>query len=442
MLKFPLFLTIVLFLQMACGTKSALPTTEVPVTNAPTALDTLMSMDTTIKENENMANADTIAIDLPMSLRVGAEQLDSYLPRLRLSRGVALLVNQTSTIGSTHLVDTLLALGVPVKQIFAPEHGFRGTADAGESVKNSRDSKTGLPLISLYGASKKPKAADLEGIDWVVFDIQDVGARFYTYISSMHYMMEACADFQIAFMVLDRPNPNGHYVDGPVLDLNYRSFVGMHPVPVVHGMTVGEYAQMINGEGWLGAGKTCRLEVVPCQGYHHQYAYQLPIKPSPNLPDMGAIYSYPSTCFFEGTIASEGRGTEHPFQIYGHPESGIGDYYFTPVSMPGAKYPKLEGQRCRGFNLSGIATDSLFAIGQLKLQYLMDFYQAFPDKERFFLENHFFDKLAGNATLRQQIRAGWTEEQIRDSWQAGLESFKTMRAKYLIYNKNPLPVAK
>lgn len=434
MIKLQPVLFIALFLQMTCGTKSALTETKSPTPVVTT--DTWIATDPVITVQEAVMDSDTIApAKLPLALSAGAERMELYLPRLLQCKGVALLVNQTSVIGSTHLVDTLLALGVPVRQIFAPEHGFRGTADAGEAVKDSRDTKTGLPLISLYGASKKPQAADLNGIDWVIFDIQDVGARFYTYISSMHYMMEACADFQIPFMVLDRPNPNGHYVDGPVLDVNYRSFVGMHPVPVVHGMTVGEYAKMINGEGWLGAGKQCQLEVIPCQGYHHQSAYPLPIKPSPNLPDMGSIYCYPSTCFFEGTVASEGRGTAHPFQIYGHPDSGTGDFYFTPVSMPGAKYPKLEGQRCRGFDLSTLPHDSLFAIGQLQLQYLIDFYQAFPDKERFFLENKFFDKLAGNATLRQQIRDGCTEEQIRDSWQGGLNQFKQIRAKYLIYEQ-------
>lgn len=369
----------------------------------------------------------------PSGLKVGAERLDLYLPQLRESRGVALLVNQTSMVGKTHLVDTLLALGVKVSRIFAPEHGFRGQADAGEKVRDGKDLQTGLPIISLYGSSRKPPAEALEGIDWVVFDIQDVGARFYTYIGSMHYAMEACAEQGVRFMVLDRPNPNGHYVDGPVLDTAYRSFVGMHPVPVVHGMTVGEYARMINGEGWLLGGRQCELTAVPCAGYTHDTPYELPVAPSPNLPNMRAIYLYPSTCFFEGTVASEGRGTTNQFQVYGHPDYPAGNYTFTPVSMPGAKQPKLEGRLCRGYSLADKHPDSIRAGAMVNLSYLIEFYRNFPDKENFFLENLFFDKLAGGSRLRQQIIAGKTEAEIRKSWQEGLDSFRKIRRKYLLY---------
>ncbi|MCB9265332.1 MAG: DUF1343 domain-containing protein [Lewinellaceae bacterium] len=371
------------------------------------------------------------------SLVVGAARLDQYLPELLKSEGVVLLVNQTSMVGPVHLVDTLLSLGVKAKKIFAPEHGFRGAADAGEKVRDGKDLQTGLPIISLYGSRKKPTAKDLEGIDVVVFDIQDVGARFYTYISSMHYVMEACAEQGVRFLVLDRPNPNGHYFDGPILQEGNQSFVGMHPVPVVHGMTVGEYARMINGEGWLSGGVQCELTVVPCSGYTHDTPYALPVAPSPNLPNMRSIYLYPSICFFEGTVASEGRGTSHQFQVYGHPDfpEEIGDYSFTPVSMPGARHPKLEGQLCHGFSLVDVPPDSIRTQARLNLGYLIDFYRSFPDKEHFFLENLFFDKLAGGPQLRRQIIEGKTEEEIRESWQEGLEAFREVRGKYLLYEE-------
>jgi len=366
-------------------------------------------------------------------LIVGAAQLDRYLPLLK-NKSVGLVVNQTSSIGTTHLVDSLLSLGIAVKAIFAPEHGFRGTADAGESVANGKDRKTGVPLISLYGKKKKPAAKDLQALDIIVFDIQDVGARFYTYISSMHYIMEACAENNKTFLVLDRPNPNGHYVDGPVLDPDFQSFVGMHRVPVVHGMTIAEYAKMINGEGWLKGGIQCNLIDIPCSGYTHQTPYHLPIKPSPNLPNSRAIYLYPSLCFFEGTIASVGRGTDQQFQVYGHPDYPAGNYQFTPQPMPGAKHPKLEGQLCYGHSLASINPSQLFSLGQLDLGYLIRFYKSFPAKESFFLKNLFFDKLAGTDQLRLQIIAGKSPEQIRESWQAELQAFKQIRKKYLIYD--------
>ena len=365
-------------------------------------------------------------------LQTGAERLEAYLPRLE-GKKVALVVNHTSMVGPAHLVDTLLSLGIQAVKIFAPEHGFRGEADAGEQVKDEKDVRTGLPLVSLYGNKKKPSAQDLQGIDWLLFDIQDVGARFYTYISTLHYVMEASAEHGIPLLILDRPNPNGHYVDGPVLKPSHSSFVGMHPVPVVHGMTVGEYARMVNSEGWLTGGQACALTVIPCAGYTHHTPYELPVPPSPNLPNMRAIYLYPSTCFFEGTVASEGRGTTLQFQAYGHPDYPKGDFTFTPEPMPGARQPKLQGQLCRGYSLAGLAPDSIRAESSIQLGYLIRFYQGFPDQKSFFLKNLFFDKLAGGTQLREQIIAGKSEDEIRQSWQPGLATFKELRRKYLLY---------
>jgi len=367
-----------------------------------------------------------------IALKTGAERLEKYLPVIK-DKDIALVVNQTSRVGEVHLADTLISLGISVKKIFSPEHGFRGTADAGEKVVDGVDEQTGVPIISLYGKNRKPGKDQLADIDWVLFDIQDVGVRFYTYISTMHYVMDACAENNVAFMVLDRPNPNGHYVDGPVLDTAFRSFVGMHPVPVVHGMTLGEYATMVNEEGWLSGGVSCRLKVIPCEGYTHETVYEVPVKPSPNLPNNRAIYLYPSLCFFEGTVVSVGRGTNTQFQVYGHPDFSEGSYTFTPVSMDGAKYPKHEDLSCNGYNLSEIP-DSIFQQKRaLNLTYLLSFYQSFPDKQNFFLANLFFDKLAGGAVLREQIIAGLPEAAIRESWQPDLTHFKEMRKKYLIY---------
>lgn len=373
------------------------------------------------------------AVDIDSTLVLGAARMDAYLPDLQKAKGVGLVVNPTSTVGSTHLVDTLLAQGVNVRQIFAPEHGFRGTADAGETVTDGKDKQTGLPIISLYGDNKKPKPSQLQGLDVVVFDIQDVGVRFYTYISTLHYVMEACAEQGIKVLVLDRPNPNGHYVDGPILDPDFKSFVGMHRVPIVHGMTVAEYAKMVNGEGWLKGGIKCELEVVPCLNYTHSTPYELPVKPSPNLPNNRSIYLYPSLCFFEGTVVSVGRGTNTQFQVYGHPDATIGDYYFTPEPMPGAKYPKLEGNRCRGFSLATTAPEHIRQQGYLNLDYLVDFYQAYPDKANFFLETLFIDKLAGTGALRKAIIAGQSAEEIRASWAEGLTAYREMREVYLLY---------
>ena len=361
---------------------------------------------------------------------VGAAKFDEYLPLIK-GKKVGLVINQTSTVNATHLVDTLLMQGIRIEKIFAPEHGFRGTADAGEKVANGRDSKTGLPIISLYGKRKKPLPQDLAGIEVIIFDIQDVGARFYTYISTMSLVMEACAEQGIPVIVLDRPNPNGHYVDGPILDSEFSSFVGMHPVPVVHGMTVGEYAQMVNGEAWLKDGIRCELEVIKCQNYHHQRSYDLPIAPSPNLPNANAIQWYPSLCFFEGTNVSIGRGTNKQFQIIGAPAFPMGDAEFTPRSMPGAKYPKFEGKLCKGYDFS---TEN-FRANQLNLKWLLHFYEHYPNKASFFSKNNFFDKLAGTDQLRLQIQKGLSENEIRATWKEDLSQFIKMREKYLLYRE-------
>ncbi len=374
----------------------------------------------------------------PSAIEVGANQTSEYLSLLK-GKQVGIVANQTSVIfktnkdqsSYTHVVDSLLASGISIKTVFAPEHGFRGTADAGEVVKDGIDTKTNLPIVSLYGKNKKPTEAQLNGIDIMVFDIQDVGARFYTYISSLHYVMEACAEQNIPVVILDRPNPNGHFIDGPVLELKHQSFVGMHPVPVVHGMTIGEYAQMINGEGWLDNGITCQLNVIPVKYYDHKMPYSLPVKPSPNLPNDTSITLYPSLCFFEGTNVSVGRGTDKQFQVVGSPFFFLRahTYSFTPEPNEGAKYPKHEGKRCNGFDLSG--TEPL---NQLKLEWLIQFYNAntaYAKDEAFF--NSFFTKLAGTEKLQQQIQEGRSEADIKASWKTDLDAYRAVRAKYLIY---------
>lgn len=362
----------------------------------------------------------------------GAYRIENYIGEL-VGKRVAMVVNQTSAIGQRHLVDSLLALRININKIFSPEHGFRGEADAGAHVKNGKDAKTGLPLLSLYGKNKKPTAEQLSDVDVVVFDIQDVGVRFYTYISTLAYVMEACAEQGKRLIVLDRPNPNGHYVDGPILEKKHASFVGMHPVPVVYGMTIGEYAKMVNGENWLSGGITCDLTVVTCENYDHNSFYELPIPPSPNLRDMKSIYLYPSICFFEGTVASEGRGTQKPFQMYGHPLSSVGDVTFTPVSGLGSKSPKLEGQLCKGYDLSNLDLETLRGMRKVDLKFFIDFYQGFQKKETFFLPNNFFNLLAGNSTLMADIKAGKSPEEIYKSWEKDLEDFKKVRDRYLLY---------
>jgi uncharacterized protein YbbC (DUF1343 family) len=356
------------------------------------------------------------------NLRLGAERLDTYLPLIE-NKKVGVVGNQTSMIGNTHLVDSLLSLGIDVVKVFSPEHGFRGKADAGAKVENGTDSKTGLPIISLYGKNKKPYPEQLEGIDVLLFDIQDVGARFYTYISTLHYIMEAAGENNIKVIVLDRPNPNSHYVDGPIREKGFESFVGMHAIPIVHGMTIGEYAKMINGENWIAV--NCELTVIVIENYTRKMAYDLPIKPSPNLPNAKAINLYPSLCLFEGTTISIGRGTVYPFQHFGAPylES---DYSFTPKSGAGSKYPKHENKECFGTNLR--LEKPLTAIN---LNWIIETYKQCPEKEEFF--NNFFDKLAGTDKLRKQIIAEKTQKEIKESWQEGLEEFKEKREKHLIY---------
>jgi uncharacterized protein YbbC (DUF1343 family) len=362
----------------------------------------------------------------------GAERTSYYLPLLK-GKNIGLVVNQTSIIGKVHLVDSLIQLGLNVKKIFAPEHGFRGNADAGEKISDSKDAKTGVPIISIYGSKKAPEKADLEGIDILIFDIQDVGTRFYTYISTLHYVMLSCADNNVPLIVFDRPNPNGHFIDGPMLDLAYQSFVGMHPIPVVHGMTIGEYAQMINGENWLGDNKRTNLQVVSCLNYKHSDIYNLPIPPSPNLPNMRSIYLYPSICYFEGTQISLGRGTNKQFQVLGAPNLNAGDFTFTPEPKPGAMNPPQLGKLCRGMDLSGLQELQIKAKKTIDLSYLIQIYRDYPDKESFFLPGMFFDKLAGSSKLREMIQSGYSEQQIKDTWQPGLNQFKKLRKKYLIY---------
>jgi uncharacterized protein YbbC (DUF1343 family) len=363
----------------------------------------------------------------PPGVITGAEQLDILLPKIKNKR-IALVVNYTAMIGDTHLADTLKSLGINIKKIMGPEHGFRGTAVAGEHVKDGIDTKTGLPVVSLYGTNRKPTPEQLADTDVVIFDIQDVGVRFFTYIGTMHYVMEACAENGKKLIILDRPNPNGNYVDGPVLQPEFKSFVGMHPVPVVHGLTVGEYAQMINGEGWLNGGVTCDLEIISLKNWKHDDRYLLPVKPSPNLPNDQAVKLYPSICFFEGTVLSLGRGTLTPFQVIGHPALKNMSYQFTPVTIEGmVKNPPHENKVCYGLDLRNVPVPQ-----KIELHYLLEMYEAFQDKQKFFTP--FFEKLAGNAVLRQQIKDGLTEEQIRETWKKDLEGFKEKMKKYLLYN--------
>ncbi|MCC6384264.1 MAG: DUF1343 domain-containing protein [Bacteroidia bacterium] len=365
-------------------------------------------------------------------VKTGADRTELYLPLIR-GKTIALVVNQTSLIAKTHLIDSLLAMGIKIQRIFAPEHGFRGEADAGEAIIDGKDQKTKLPVISLYGQKKKPVPGDLTGIDIVVFDIQDVGTRFYTYISTLSLVMEACAEAKIQVLVLDRPNPNGYYIDGPVLKPGFESFVGMHPIPVVYGMTIGEYAQMVNGEGWLKNGIHCELKVIPCGNYDHNTSYSLPVKPSPNLPNMASIYLYPSLCFFEGTAISIGRGTAFPFQVIGFPEFKEGDIEFTPVSTPGVvNHPPFENQKCSGIDLRYFGTEFIRNYRGIYLFWLINMYHDWPDKNTFF--NSFFNKLAGNDLLMNQIKSGVPESGIKKSWQNDIQQFKRIRGKYLLYD--------
>ena len=364
---------------------------------------------------------------------VGASRLDYYIKFIK-NKPVAVIGNQTSMVGNVHLVDTLLSLGVDVKMVFAPEHGFRGMADAGEKVSDGKDPVSGLPIKSLYGSkNRKPSKELLSSVEVLIFDIQDVGVRFYTYISTMHYIMEACAEQNKLLIVLDRPNPNGHYVDGPVLKRGNESFIGLHPVPVIHGMTIGEYAKMINGEGWLNNSISCSLVVVPCQNYNHNTLYQLPIKPSPNLPNMNSIYLYPSLCLFEGTNVSVGRGTSFPFQIYGSPFVPPTTFSFTPQPFPGAKKPKHNGIKCNGFKLLNYG-DSVFKYQQkFTLDWLITMRNASNNKEDFFRKDGFFRLLTGDVEIRKMIENNFSADEIWLSFQPEVKQFKTLRKKYLLY---------
>jgi len=391
------------------------------------------------ENNENIQETDSLnSTEINgQELILGANNIEAYLPLLK-NKKIGIVGNQSSLILNrslqkeiptyTHLVDSLVALDLEVVRLFSPEHGFRGTADAGEIIVDGKDAKTGLPIISLYGDNKKPKPEQLEDLDVMIFDLQDVGARFYTYISSLHYVMEACAENNIQLIILDRPNPNGHYVDGPILNPEHSSFVGMHPIPIVHGLTMGEYAQMINGEKWLKNGVKCNLQVIKMQNYTHELKYELPVKPSPNLPNARSINLYSSLCFFEGTNANAGRGTNKQFQVYGSPflNKEIYKFSYTPESLDGAKNPKHLGKLCYGEDLS----ESAF-LKEINLNWLIEAYENTENKKEFF--NKFFTKLAGGKELQNQIEAGMTSEEIKKSWQPGLKVFKLKRQSYLLY---------
>ena len=362
----------------------------------------------------------------------GAYQFSKYVPSLKGLK-VAIVANHTSMIGNVHLVDTLLAQDVKVKKIFAPEHGFRGNAANGEHINNSIDKKSGLPIVSLYGKQKKPSSKELKGIDAIIFDMQDVGVRYYTYLTTMHYIMEACAENNISLWILDRPNPNGHYIDGPVLDPKFtQSMVGLHPIPLVHGMTLGELAMMIKGEKWISKANKLSLFVVPVKHYDHNTEYQLPIAPSPNLPTPASIILYPSLGLFEGTIMSMGRGTQWPFEVLGAPWFHEGKFQFTPNDIPGkAINPPYKGQLCKGLHLDNFAYDYLKDYQKIYLLWMLEMYKSYGSKPQFF--NSFFDKLAGTPDLKKQIIEGKTEAEIRASWESKLQQFKKIRRNYLIY---------
>jgi uncharacterized protein YbbC (DUF1343 family) len=398
----------VLFLMTSCSINKTIPSKN-------------SYQKSTLSENQN-----SIRPNQSISFKTGADNSENYLPLLK-DKKVGVVSNQTGILSNKmHLVDFLVSNAIQVQKIFAPEHGFRGTADAGELIIDGKDTKTGLPIISLYGANKKPTPEQLEGIEILIFDIQDVGARFYTYISSLHYIMEACAENNIPLVVLDRPNPNGFIIDGPILEKEFSSFVGMHPVPVLYGMTIGEYAQMINGEKWLKEERQCNLQVIPCVDYDRNASYDLPERPSPNLPNDQAINLYASLCFFEGTNVSVGRGTDKQFQIYGSPYLPQSGFSFIPEPNFGAKEPIYKGVSCFGEDLTTIEP-----VSQIELKWLIRAYNTTEDKTAFF--NPFFTKLAGTQTLRLQIEEGISERKIKKSWKPGLDQFKEIRKKYLLY---------
>ena len=395
--------------------------------------------DDTVISTDERAQEDTAKVEVyePLfcneEVTVGAERLDEYLSKLE-GKNVGVIANQSSLVGGSHLVDTLISSGVSLVKVFSPEHGFRGDADAGEKVVHGKDPKSGLPIISLYGKHKKPTPEDLEGIDVLLFDLQDVGVRFYTYISTMSYSMEAAAENEVDFIVLDRPNPNGHYCDGPILKDGFESFIGLHRVPVVHGMTVGEYARMVNGEGWLKDSVKCNLSVVEVEGWDHKKFYEVPIKPSPNLPNASSIYLYPSLCLFEGTVVSIGRGTDFPFQVVGHPDFKLDSAFsFTPAPNEGASKPKLNGEECFGYDLQSDNIQHLRRSHRFDLELLFEFYENLGLGKDFFLSNNFIDLLYGSNELRKSMIDNKSEEELYQSWESDLKEFKVLRSKYLLY---------
>ena len=362
----------------------------------------------------------------------GAWQTEKYFPLLE-GKAIALVGNHSSLVGDVHLVDTLLLSGFNLLRVFSPEHGFRGEAADGQLIENGIDPQTGISVVSLYGASRRPDPKCIKDLDLIIFDIQDVGTRFYTYISTMSYVMEEAARQGVPMLILDRPNPNGHFVDGPVLEKEHSTFVGLHPIPIVHGMTVAEYAQMVNGEGWLGRGLKCDLQIVPVKNYQRKMWYELPVAPSPNLPNMTSIMLYPGLCLFEGTVLSVGRGTDFPFQVYGHPDLSADEFpfMFTPRSRRESVYPPQEDNLCFGRDLRTASPEKLMELSKIDLQPLLHAFNHFPDKENFFINS--FERLAGNSKLRKQIMEGRTEDEIRESWQEGLREFIDIRKLYLIY---------
>jgi len=369
-------------------------------------------------------------ISCARGVRTGAEQTAEYLPLLT-GKKAGLVANQTTIIGNAHLLDSLLDLDINVVKIFSPEHGFRGSADAGASIEGGTDKLTGLPVVSLYGQKNKPSPEDLKDIDLMIYDIQDLGVRFYTYISTMHYIMEACAENDIPLIILDRPDPNGHYTDGPVLEPEFRSFVGMHPIPVVYGMTAGELALMINGEGWLAGGIKCDLKVIKCRGYTHDTPYNIPVNPSPNITSMESVYLYPTLCFFEGTVMNVGRGTRFPFRVIGSPDYPDHAFSYTPSPNAGNADPKHNGMKCYGVDFTGMDKNSLLNLKRIRIDWIIDAYRKMSIGQIFFID--YFNTLAGTGKLAEQIKGGLSAEEIRKSWEPGLEKFKTVRAKYLLY---------
>ena len=380
---------------------------------------------TSCKSSEKKDIVSIKKVTLSKKILPGAYQTSLYVPLLK-NKKVAIVGNQTSEINGKHLADTLLQLKINITKVFSPEHGFRGTGSAGEKISNSIDDRTGLPIVSLYGKHKKPTSHDLQNVDIIVFDIQDVGVRFYTYLSTLHYVLEAAAEHHIPVVVLDRPNPNSDYIDGPIMQEKNTSFVGLHPVPIVYAMTIGEYAKMINGEKWLKNGIQAQLKIIPVKNYKHGDVYHLPVKPSPNLPNHQAVRLYPSLCLFEGTDISVGRGTDFPFQVYGSPQLPPTDFYFIPQPNSGSKWPKHQGVKCFGKDMRNITPPT-----EIHLNWLIETYKAYPDKEIYF--KAFFNRLAGDSNLQKMIKETKSISEIKQSWQEGLKKFKKIRKKYLIY---------